>query len=114
MVLGSFTGRTANRGRRPATTRLNLERLETREVPAIGTAMIAFCIAHLHQKVGGGECAHLADEALRTAGATFAPQDPQHNGNYVWGAFVTGVSRGHDSKPTARCQLGDVIQFSNV
>src|SRR5262249_5485793 len=50
--------------------------------------IIAFCQSHRGVQVGGGECAHLANEALRIAGADFAGT------NYVWGSVVTRITRG--------------------
>src|SRR5262245_28729072 len=41
----------------------------------LNTQVVNFAKVHLHQKVGGGECAHLANEALRVAGATFSGAD---------------------------------------
>jgi hypothetical protein len=75
--------------------------------------ILNFCQSHLHSKVGGGECAHLANEALRVAGADFTGTDPNHNGDYVWGTLITTMSHGKASS-TARCQPGDIIQFQNV
>jgi hypothetical protein len=63
--------------------------------------------------VGGGECAHLANEALRFAGADFMGSDPLHNGDYVWGTLVNTYTHGHAAS-LARCQPGDIIQFQNV
>jgi hypothetical protein len=80
--------------------------------------VVAFCQSHLGQKVGGGECAHLASEALRVAGADFVAHDPHNNGDYVWGNLVTQITAqgGHrtDSSPSAAVQPGDIIQFQGV
>jgi hypothetical protein len=77
-------------------------------VPSLNQQIINFCQSHLHQKVGGGECAHLANEALRVAGADFA------GANYIWGTLVTTITPRHDSNPAAACRPGDIIQFQNV
>jgi hypothetical protein len=76
--------------------------------------VVAFCKSHLHQKVGGGECAHLANEALRVAGYDFAVHDPGNNGDYTWGTLLTTITSGRDSSPSAACRPGDIIQFQNV
>jgi len=70
--------------------------------------IIAFCQSHRGVQVGGGECAHLANEALRVAGADFA------GANYVWGSVVTRITRGTDSNSTPVCKPGDIIQFQAV
>ena len=51
----------------------------------LNTNVLNFAASHLHQKVGGGECAHLVNEALRVAGADFGVHDPNGNGDYTWG-----------------------------
>jgi hypothetical protein len=80
--------------------------------------ILNFCKTHLGQKVGDGECAHLANEALRVAGASFIGSDPHHNGDYVWGTLITRITArgGHrvDSNPSAAVRPGDIIQFQNV
>lgn len=83
------------------------------QAASLNDRIIKFCNSHLGSKVGGGECAHLAQEALRVAGANFVPQDPHHNGDYVWGKLLTTISHGRDSS-SVRCQPGDIIQFQNV
>jgi hypothetical protein len=70
--------------------------------------IIAFCKSHIGAQVGGGECAHLASEALRVAGADFAGK------NYVWGSAITTITKGRDSNPSAACRPGDIIQFQAV
>jgi hypothetical protein len=80
--------------------------------------ILNFCKTHLGQKVGGGECAHLANEALRVAGASFTGSDPHHNGDYVWGTLITQITAhgGHraDSNPSVAVRPGDIIQFQNA
>src|SRR5262245_11674436 len=36
------------------------------------------------RRIGGGECAHLATEALRIAGAEFLRPEPKGTMDYVW------------------------------
>ncbi len=81
---------------------------------SLNSKVVSFAQAHLKQRVGGGECAHLADEALRAAGAQFIATDPNHNGDYVWGKLITTITPGKDSSPNTPCQPGDIIQFQNV
>ena len=86
-----------------------------------GPAVAAFCQRKLEKRVAGGECAHLATEALRVAGAEFlrsgAPDAPG-KGDYVWGKFVKEVigagNGGQDKNPNARCQVGDILQLRDA
>jgi hypothetical protein len=84
-------------------------------------AIVAFCQRQLGKKVGSGECAHLANEALRITGAEFMPEkfgDKPNRGDYVWGTFVKRLawesSAVVDSSPKTPCQPGDVIQFRDA
>jgi hypothetical protein len=84
-------------------------------------AVVAFCQRHLDKKVGSGECAHLANEALRVAGADFIPAkfgDKPNPGDFVWGTLVKRLSWEDsevvDSNPRAQCLPGDVVQFRNA
>jgi hypothetical protein len=86
-------------------------------VSANGSQIVAYLQARLGQRVGGGECAHLAVEALRAAGARFAWLSGATT-DYAWGAKLTGVvgtaNGGLYRVPSARFQPGDVIQFTNA
>jgi hypothetical protein len=70
---------------------------------ALGAKVVAYARAHLHKKVGDGECFALADKALRHAGAKSASDygEITDDADYVWGDPV-------DLKDVAP---GDVIQF---
>ena len=83
-----------------------------------GSAMVSFLNGKLSTRVGGGECAHMATEALRVAGGEFYQPDigadSPATGDYVWGTLVTVISFSTvwaDSNVTSQCQVGDVIQF---
>ena len=88
-----------------------------RTVDAIGNQMVAYLEAHMGQRVGGGECAHLAVEALRASGARFAWLTGTTT-DYAWGTKLTGIlgtSAGALYRvPSVRFQPGDVIQFTNA
>lgn len=77
------------------------------DLPPANAAVVEFCEKHAGAKVGDGECAALADQALNSAGAKtardFAPSDS--GGDPVWG---TPVERPEDVLP------GDVVQFRDV
>ena len=73
-------------------------------------AVVSFAKSHLGQKVGSGECAALASEALRVAGAEYQQGGP----DYSWGSLVTTITPGHDSNPSSVCQPGDILQYQNT
>src|SRR4051794_31551859 len=63
---------------------------QTVTVQTVGDRMVSYLETHLGQRVGGGECAHLAVEALRASGGAFG----WLNGttlDYAWGTKLTGV-----------------------
>ena len=89
------------------------------EAQTIGNAMVTFLNGKLNARVGGGECAHMATEALRVGGGEFYKTDlgadSPSTGDYVWGTLITTISYANskwaDSNPTSACLVGDVIQF---
>ena len=70
-----------------------------------------YCQAMSGKRVGGGECAHLAVEALRAAGFRFAWPGLSPNGDYAWGALVATAS---PSSPLIGLRPGDVLQYRNA
>jgi hypothetical protein len=95
-------------------------------LPALNQKVLNFLTPRLGMKVGGGECGHLASEALRAAGAEFITsqatigtgKDYPNPGDYVWGTFVAqaSYSNGHVTMTTTKTpiQPGDVIQYNNA
>jgi hypothetical protein len=84
-----------------------------------GALVVKYCTNNLNKKVGGGECSHLANEALRWSGAEFINSKFSKEEGYVWGALVkklTYQAGGSivDSSPTSAVQPGDVIQYRDV
>lgn len=80
-----------------------------------GLARIAaFSATQIGQQVGGGECSHLAVEALRISGAHFERSDFGPDvpgpGDYVWGKCVGTVTAGK----SVSVQVGDILQFRAV
>ncbi len=83
--------------------------------------MVSYLNSRLNQRVGGGECWHLATEALRVANAEFIPQelgaDAPAAGDLVWGSLVTTITPGGsaaESVGNRSCQPGDLIQFGSA
>ncbi|MEO6812005.1 MAG: CHAP domain-containing protein, partial [Isosphaeraceae bacterium] len=65
-------------------------------------------------KVGDGECATLADEAVRLAGGKRFYQlgSTGSNADYVWGRKITTLTPSSGS--ISSIKPGDIIQFRNV
>jgi hypothetical protein len=76
-----------------------------RPTDALGARIVAFALGHQGQSVSTGECAALADEALRNAGARDASSygEITEDADYVWGRNVALK----DARP------GDILQFRN-
>ena len=92
------------------------------ETQSIGQKMANFLEGQKGKAIGGGECAHVASEALRRTGGEFIRtdigSDNPRSGDYVWGTLVTVVEfangRVTDSKPASKAVPGDVLQYRNV
>lgn len=88
----------------------------------IGANMVNFLKDWPGFRLGGGECSHLASEALRVAGGEFARSqiggDFPNTGDYVWGDLVKIVEfkngRWSDSNPSTRVRPGDIIQYRDA
>lgn len=89
------------------------------DAQTIGSKMVSFLQSKVGVRVGGGECAHMATEALRVAGGEFVPADlgadAPATGDYVWGDLVTVITYANkkwtDASPGNPCQPGDIIQY---
>jgi hypothetical protein len=84
---------------------------------AVADRVAAFAAARVGYRIGGGECAHFAAEAVRAAGGRFNVFTPGVT-DYVWGALVTRVTGtaggGMYSNPAAAARPGDVIQYAGA
>jgi hypothetical protein len=111
--------------------RPKLETLESREVPAvvapsspipltqpsINDRMITFLASQIGRQIGGGECAHVATEALRTSGARFIPRPELVPGDTIWGTRVKVITTNggwRDSAPNIKARPGDILQYYNA
>ncbi len=80
--------------------------------------VVAFCEKNLNEKVGDGECAALAAQALRAAGARGRNGDNPRKDDYVWGKEIFVLE--YDSqglKATGKyegIQPGDIIQYRDA
>jgi hypothetical protein len=66
------------------------------------------------RRIGGGECAHLATEALRIARAEFWRDEPPGTMDYVWTS--NRIARLTHGRQLAyrRFQVGDILQYHNA
>ncbi|MGA9380886.1 MAG: hypothetical protein WBV73_19145, partial [Phormidium sp.] len=91
-----------------------LLKLATKNIGQLNSIVYNYAASKIGQKVGDGECATLAVEALKSAGAkNFWQLGPTGNdGDYVWGTRVATITPSN--KSTANIRAGDIIQFRNV
>jgi len=67
--------------------------------------VVAYCKSHMGQRVGNGECAGLAFQALKAAGAkTRGGPDSPGKGDYVWGRQILLI----ESTPAGPKMTGDL------
>jgi hypothetical protein len=93
---------------------------DTAKVPGLNTKILTFCKKAVGKKVGDGQCADLAYQALMKCGAE-SPDDFRDNplpGDYVWGELVYGYKvqdTKHLETGDRKAVLpGDVIQMRDV
>jgi hypothetical protein len=65
-------------------------------------------------RIGGGECAHLATEALRIAGAEFLRTEPKGTEDYVWTSNRVARLTHGGQLAGKRFQVGDIIQYHHA
>jgi hypothetical protein len=86
--------------------------------PSFNEKVAAYCKGKVGEQVGGGECAHLASEALKSAGAAGRAKDNPNAGDYVWGELVL-VYDAAAKPPLVQGKLadlkpGDIIQYRDT
>ena len=74
------------------------------DLPPLNTKVVKFCREQLGKKVTNGQCASLAVEALREAGAKRFPLE-NSGGDYVWGREIESFK---EALP------GDILQFRDA
>jgi hypothetical protein len=84
----------------------------------LGEKIVAFCQSKKGEMVGNGECATLAQTALKSAGARGRGPDRPSKGDYTWGDQIVFVEGG-DTEPkiegkTGEIKAGDIIQLRDV
>src|SRR5258706_1961574 len=85
---------------------------------SLGDKVVAFCQEHKGEQVGDGECASLANQALRAAGAKGRGTDRPEKGDYTWGTQIFYIE-AQESAPKTEGQSfeikhGDIIQLRDV
>ena len=85
---------------------------------SLGDKIIAFCQEHKGEQVGDGECASLASQALRAAGAKGRGADRPEKGDYTWGGQVFYIEAQQSATRTEGkpfdIKPGDIIQLRDV
>jgi len=85
---------------------------------SIGDKVVAFCQQHKGEQVGDGECASLANQALRAAGAKGRGPDRPEKGDYTWGTQVFCIEAQQSAPKTEgkpfEIKPGDIIQLRDV
>jgi hypothetical protein len=83
--------------------------------------VVKFCKDHLGQKIGGGECSHLAEAALKYASAKprTAFKGSPGKADYVWGKLVYILEAKDGSlketkTPGMDLRPGDILQFRDA
>src|SRR3954469_23416176 len=80
----------------------------------LGAKVVAFCEEHKGEQIGNGECATLAAQALKAAGAKRRGKDDPNGGDYTWGELVYTLTsdatgpKGEGKRTEIRA--GDIIQ----
>jgi hypothetical protein len=84
----------------------------------LGEKVVAFCAEHKGKQVGTGQCADLASEALKAAGAKGRGKDSPNADDYTWGELVfTLEATPKGQKATGKkadIKAGDVVQFRDT
>jgi len=81
-----------------------------REAPELNQKVLAFAKDNLGKRVGDGECATLAVQALREARAK--PWSISSEGAYVWGKLVRTITP--KTNLSGEALPGDIVQFRDV
>ena len=86
---------------------------------SLGEKIVAFCQDHKGEQVGDGECATLANQALKSAGAKTRGKDFPSKGDYTWGnqIFSTEAQGESAAKTEGKpfdIKPGDIIQLRDV
>lgn len=88
------------------------------QTSSLGTSVVNYLQTKDGQRIGGGNSADLATEALRIAGAEFVADDLGADapaaGDRVWGTLVAVIASSSDLQSTRNFLPGDILQLSNA
>jgi hypothetical protein len=109
-------------GRLIAATMVLLVSTTMARAESINSRIVKFLEQQRGARVGGGECAHAASEALRISGGEFVAadlgKDTPAKGDYVWGKLIKHLScqddQWKDSHPAAKVLPGDIVQYGDA
>jgi hypothetical protein len=87
--------------------------------PNLGDKVVDYCRKNMGKKIGSGQCAALAFQALREAGArTRAGKDFPKPGDYVWGRLVYLLEATPDGRKAtgnlSDVRRGDIVQYRDA
>jgi hypothetical protein len=81
-------------------------------------SILTFCRDNLGRKIGTGQCAALAVEALKNSGAASRGVDWPAAGDYVWGDPIALVKASFGglkgAQDLASVEAGDIVQFHDI
>ncbi len=84
----------------------------------LGDKVVAFCQEHKGEQVGDGECASLANQALKAVGAKGRGPDHPEKGDYTWGTQIFYIEAQESAPKTEGkpfdIKPGDIIQLRDV
>jgi len=84
----------------------------SRAPATLNQKVLAYARSQLGRRVGDGECATLAVQALASARARGLVEPAAANSDYTWGKKVAMLTPTHHS--TAAIQPGDILQLRDV
>ena len=84
-----------------------------------GPSVLMYCQDSVGRKIGNGQCADLAAQALKNAGAALrAGADSPEEGDYIWGDLVAWIKVGffgaRGVRELAHVEPGDIVQFHHT
>lgn len=82
---------------------------------SLGQQVASYLSSKLGTRVGGGECAHVATEALRASGAQFIFTPQSGPSGYLWSASPPVALLTNGSQVVGkRFQVGDIVQLEKA
>lgn len=92
--------------------------LQAASAAPLNAAVLNYAVSNLGCQVGSGQCAVLANEAIKSTCAVPRGLDYPHRGDYVWGELIA-VYQGQEGGPVVeivrdRVRPGDIVQYRDA